>query len=187
MRKPAERSSRCGSRLQAQRSGGRRQFLKFGCPADEQLSRAARFRAETTFLKGATSCWGPGLTRSLAANQRLQTKNREMVANTHNSTPAIAHDTPTDANVRIGAAQAGTGKPLIGPHSEEMERTLRAGPAPFRVWVLGRIGFALSYHSSFVTITNAPTECGHGGASGLLPPWLAGARRARIRPRVRGR
>jgi hypothetical protein len=42
-----------------------------------------------------------------------------MVANTHNSTPAIAHDTPTDANVRMGAAQASTGKTLIGPHSGE--------------------------------------------------------------------
>jgi hypothetical protein len=38
-----------------------------------------------------------------------------VVANTDNSTPTIA----TDANVRISAAQAITGKPLIGPHFEE--------------------------------------------------------------------
>jgi hypothetical protein len=42
-----------------------------------------------------------------------------MVANTHNSTPAIAYDAPTDANVRIGPAQAIIGKTLIGPHFEE--------------------------------------------------------------------
>jgi hypothetical protein len=45
-----------------------------------------------------------------------------MVANTHNSTPVIAHDIPIDANVRIGAAQASTGKPLFGPHSRRRYR-----------------------------------------------------------------
>jgi hypothetical protein len=48
--------------------------------------------------------------KPLAANQRLQTKIREMVAHTRNPTPAIAHDSPTDVNVRISATQATTGK-----------------------------------------------------------------------------
>jgi hypothetical protein len=38
----------------------------------------------------------------------------EMVANTHNPTPAIAHDTPTDAKVTINAMQANTDRTLIG-------------------------------------------------------------------------
>jgi hypothetical protein len=55
----------------------------------------------------------------LAANQTLQTKIKEIVAKMHNPTPAIANDTPTDANVRISVAQASRGKTLIGHPSED--------------------------------------------------------------------
>jgi hypothetical protein len=67
---------------------------------------------------------GPGLIRSLAGNQRLQTKNREMVANTHNPTSAIADDTPTDADVMD---RRGASKYRQDPHRTSFRRDARIG------------------------------------------------------------
>jgi hypothetical protein len=53
------------------------------------------------------------------ATHRLQTKIRQMVPNTHNPAPAIAHDTSMDATVTINATQANMDKILIGHLSEE--------------------------------------------------------------------
>jgi hypothetical protein len=51
-------------------------------------------------------------------SQRLQAQTKEMVANTHNPTPAAAQDTPTETKVPISATHASRGKTVIGHLSE---------------------------------------------------------------------
>jgi hypothetical protein len=82
-------------------------------------------RAETAAVSG------------LAANQRLQTKIKQIVAKRHNPTPAIAHDTPTDAKVTINAMQANTDRTLIGHLSKETRHRSRRCIDSARIVSLG--------------------------------------------------
>jgi hypothetical protein len=115
-----------------------RAFSYVAAPRKRRLSPKARralvVRRQAIRPSGVSEryCWccGTGLIRSLAGIEAADQKQGD--GGKHAQFHSVAHDTPTGANVRIGAAQASTGKALIGPFSEETPHRCQMIPS-FRI------------------------------------------------------